>query len=117
LYVCTFLIGGLNKNSQAPLAPDFITDERRAKDQVGLNRQKSAAVTLTILTVAFIVLLLPYAVLNVSRALFGVKFNPTMTTVTAYSIYANSLINPFVYAIRCNDFKQSIIRFKQKIFN
>jgi len=87
----------------------------QAKSQVVLERQRSAAVTLTTLTVLFIVLLLPYATQNLLRAFFGTELNPTMTTITAYSVWANALINPFVYAIRCNDFKQSLVRMKRSI--
>ena len=95
----------LKENTTKTLKPQ--QDKKRSE----FNRHRKAAITLAVLVGVFIVCWLPFYIASIMSAVCGECFPYLIWTVSNYLLWANSMINPFLYAAMNIHFRENFIKF------
>lgn len=84
---------------------------REATDQLykgKLALEASLTKTMTVIVLVFVLLWLPFSILNPLTALYP-QMSPTWMTFAAWFGYANSFVNPIIYSILNNQLRRAFI--------
>lgn len=82
-----------------------IPEATQGSSSTSLASESKAAVTLGSVMLAFAVCWVPYFVLFAARPFVVGGFNPTLDLFTLWLGYANSMLNPFLYAFYGTEFR------------
>lgn len=116
--------GGAKEKPIETSGGTIIGSPHQKKLRFQLAKERKASTTLGIIMSAFTICWLPFFVLAIVRAFFGDSENPlvpqVVTSLFLWLGYANSLLNPVIYATLNRDFRkpfQEILYFRCSSLN
>lgn len=114
--------GGVKEKTQIALGGTVIGSPHQKKLRFQLAKERKASTTLGIIMSAFTVCWLPFFILAVVRPLLGEKYQvpQVLSSIFLWLGYANSLLNPIIYATLNRDFRkpfQEILYFRCSSLN